>query len=248
MERVVIVIPARYRSTRLPGKPLADIHGKPMIQRVWERVQGLSGVDHVIVATDDARIFDAVAGFGGSVMMTSADHACGTDRMAEVAAHHAADVYINVQGDEPLFDPAHIYAVLRGLHAALDVGMATLCHPITAAEAESTTAVKVVSDSSGRALYFSRYPIPYCREAGVEARYLKSVGVYAYRPWALKDFARLPRPMIEQAESVEQLRLLAAGIRVQLVEVAAAAPSVDTPACLDLMRRLVAANTAPTAA
>ncbi len=238
--RIVIVIPARYASTRLPGKPLADILGKPMIQHVYERARQVEGVAAVVVATDDARVEAAVRAFGGAVLMTSAAHPSGTDRLVEVAAQLPADVYINVQGDEPLVRPADLAMLARAMQdARIQVG--TLCHAIDAEEARNPNCVKVVRDHEGNALYFSRSPIPYPREAA-NASYLKHVGVYAYRREVLEGYSSLPASMPEQAEVLEQLRLMSAGVRLRVLEVEPTGPGVDTPQCLERVRALMAGH------
>jgi len=241
-KRLTIVIPARYNSTRLPGKPLADILGKSMVQHVYERALLVPQVQTVLVATDDERIMDAVHAFGGHCVMTSADHLSGTDRLTEVMTLVDADVYINLQCDEPLVRPGDIAKLAAGMWADKSVQVGTLCHPISPEEAANPNAVKVVLATNGNALYFSRAPIPYPREAGV-ARYLKHVGIYAYRREVLAAYAGLPQPMIEQAELLEQLRLLAAGLHIRVFEVAPTGPGVDTPACLERARALMAGST-----
>ena len=239
-QRLAIVIPARYASTRLPGKPLADILGKPMVQHVYERAMQVPGAHAVLVATDDTRVADAVHAFGGRCVMTSPDHPSGTDRLAEVMTHVEADVYINLQGDEPLVRPADIAKLAAGMWADPTVQVGTLCHPIAADEATNPNTVKVVLATNGDALYFSRSPIPYPRDGGNVARYLKHVGVYAFRRDVLATYASLPQPMIELAEKLEQLRLLAAGMRIRAFEVEPTGPGVDTPECLERVRALMA--------
>lgn len=237
-QRLAIVIPARFASTRLPGKPLADILGKPMVQHVYERALQVSGAAAVVVATDDERVAQAVADFGGRFVMTSPEHPSGTDRLAEVMSQIEADVYINLQGDEPLVRPADIARLAAGMFADSTVQVGTLCHPIDANEALNPNTVKVVLASNGNALYFSRSPVPYPREAD-EARYLKHVGVYAYRREVLAAYSSLPQSMMEQAEKLEQLRLLAAGMRIRAYEVEPTGPGVDTPECLERVRALM---------
>lgn len=239
-ERLAIVIPARYASTRLPGKPLADILGKPMVQHVYERAMQVPDAHAVLVATDDARVADAVQSFGGRFVMTSPDHLSGTDRLAEVMAQVDADVYINLQGDEPLVRPADIAQLAAGMRADRTVQVGTLCHTIAAVEAANPNTVKVVLATNGNALYFSRSPIPYPRDSGDVACYLKHVGVYAYRREVLAAYSSLPRPMIEMAEKLEQLRLLAAGISIRAFKVEPTGPGVDTPECLERVRALMA--------
>lgn len=237
---VVVVIPTRYGSTRLPGKPLAEIMGKPMVQHVYERALQVPQVHAVLVATDDARVADAVKAFGGRCVMTSPDHPSGTDRLAEVMAQVEADIYINLQGDEPMVRPEDIATLAEGMRADPSVQVGTLCHAIPAEEAFNPNTVKVVLATNGDALYFSRAPIPFDRDGGDTARYLKHVGVYAFRREVLAAYASLPQPMMEHAEKLEQLRLLAAGFRIRAFEVEATGPGVDTPECLERVRALMA--------
>jgi 3-deoxy-manno-octulosonate cytidylyltransferase (CMP-KDO synthetase) len=234
--RVAIVIPARFNSSRLPGKPLAAIMGKPMVQHVYERA-----LQAVVVATDDDRVGAAVENFGGQWVMTSPDHPSGTDRLVEVMAKLSADIYVNLQGDEPLVRPQDIALLAEGLVADASVQVGTLCHQISKDEAASSNTVKVVLASGGDALYFSRAAIPFDRDGkGPETRYLKHVGVYAYRKEVLSTYSGLAQPMLEHAEKLEQLRLLAAGVRIRVFEVSPTGPGVDTPACLDRVRAIMA--------
>ncbi|ULL02841.1 3-deoxy-manno-octulosonate cytidylyltransferase [Pseudomonas putida] len=237
-QRVAIVIPARYGSTRLPGKPLAIIAGKPMVQHVYERALQVANADAVVVATDDERVYEAVRNFGGECIMTASDHPSGTDRLAEVMTQIDADIYINLQGDEPLVRPADIDALALGMLADATVNIGTLCHPIDAQEAKNPNTVKVVLADNGNALYFSRSPIPYPRDSSA-ASYLKHVGVYAYRREVLSKYATLSPPMIEHAEKLEQLRLMAAGHCIRAYVVAPTGPGVDTPVCLEKVRALM---------
>lgn len=237
-QRCIIVIPARYASTRLPGKPLADILGKPMIQHVYERALEVKGVDAVIVATDDERVMAAVAAFGGHALMTSSSHPSGTDRLAEVMRAFPADIYVNLQGDEPLVRPEDVQRLVDGIRQNPEIRVGTLCHPISAREAQNPNCVKVVLDANRGALYFSRAPIPFPRE-GEQARYLKHVGVYGYRADVLAKYGSLDKSMPEQAEVLEQLRLMHAGIRIHAFEVEPTGPGVDTPACLERVRRIL---------
>lgn len=236
---VVIVIPARYGSTRLPGKPLADILGKPMVQHVYERALLVPGVDAVLVATDDERVASAVQGFGGRCLMTSPDHPSGTDRLVEVMQQWPADLYINLQGDEPLIRPADVHLLVRGMQSDPSVEVGTLCHPLPANEAYNPNTVKVVLGAQGDALYFSRSPIPYPRDDEL-ATYLKHVGIYAYRREVLQAYGSMPQPMLENAEKLEQLRLLVAGVRIRAFQVEPTGPGVDTPQCLERVRQLMA--------
>jgi 3-deoxy-manno-octulosonate cytidylyltransferase (CMP-KDO synthetase) len=242
--RVVVIIPARYESTRLPGKPLADLHGKPMIQHVYQRARQAQAVDRVLVATDDERIRAAVASFGGDVVMTGRAHRTGTDRLAEVAAGLDAELVVNVQGDLPLLDPALIDAAVGPLRGDAGLPMATIKTAITTLdELANPNVVKVVTDRDGYALYFSRSPLPHHRDgapAGAPLGY-KHIGLYAYRREFLLTFAQLPPTPLEQAEQLEQLRALERGFRIKVAEVAAAASiEVDTPADLDRARDALA--------
>jgi 3-deoxy-manno-octulosonate cytidylyltransferase (CMP-KDO synthetase) len=234
----VIVIPARYASTRLPGKPLVAIQGKPMVQHVYALAVQVPGIEAVWVATDDQRVRDAVCAFGGRCVMTSPDHPSGTDRLTEVMGLIQADIYINLQCDEPLIRPEDIAALAEGMRAETAVQVGTLCCPISAEDAANPNTVKVVLTAVGDALYFSRAPIPYPRDA-TAASYLKHVGIYAYRRDVLASYATLPRPMIERTELLEQLRLLAAGFRIRVFQIPPVGPGVDTPACLERVRSLM---------
>jgi 3-deoxy-manno-octulosonate cytidylyltransferase (CMP-KDO synthetase) len=252
---IVAIIPARFGSTRLPGKPLADIHGKTLIQRVWERVSAATMPQRVLVATDDDRIAAAVRGFGGEVAMTSSVHATGTDRVAEAARALDADIVVNVQGDEPLLDPAGVDAAVGALLDDPQLPIATLSLPLTELdEMMSPSAVKVVTDAAGDALYFSRSPIPHVRTAAgtLEAAARESlarglarlhVGLYAYRRAELLRFASLPPALLEEAEGLEQLRALHHGMRIRVVAVhGARTVAVDTPQDLERVRALLAGS------
>ncbi|WP_238738913.1 3-deoxy-manno-octulosonate cytidylyltransferase [Pseudomonas putida] len=237
-QRIAIVIPARYGSTRLPGKPLLDIAGKPMIQHVYERAMQVNSSHTVVVATDDERVFQTVRGFNGNCVMTSADHPSGTDRLVQVMSQIDADIYINLQGDEPLVRPSDIDTLAQGMLSDPSVNIGTLCHAIDSKEALNPSAVKVVLAANGNALYFSRSPIPYPRTSEV-ATYLKHVGVYAYRREVLAQYSDLTQPMIEAAEQLEQLRLLAAGYCIRAFTVEPTGPGVDTPDCLEKVRAII---------
>lgn len=242
--RCAIVIPARFASSRLPGKPLLDMLGKPMIQHVVERAREVAGIESVVVATDDLRVAQAIEMFGGQCIMTSPDHPTGTDRLVEVMQQIDADVYINLQGDEPLVRPADIELLVSGMQADPGIDVGTLCHPLPADEAINPNSVKVVLANNGDALYFSRSPIPYPRDAA-RATYLKHVGVYAYRRHVLQCFATLPPPMLEDAEKLEQLRLLAGGYRIRAFQVEPTGPGVDTPECLERVRAILGGKPEP---
>jgi 3-deoxy-manno-octulosonate cytidylyltransferase (CMP-KDO synthetase) len=237
----VVIIPARYASSRFPGKPLADLAGKPMIVRVCERA-AQSGAEAVHVATDDERIARAVRSAGFSPVMTRADHASGTDRLAEAARKlglEAERVVVNVQGDEPLIAPVLIRRVAERLDAEHGVSMATACHAIhDAALLDNPNVVKVVLDARGHALYFSRARIPYPRD-GKPACY-RHAGIYAYRVGFLEQFAALPPAPLEKTEALEQLRALWHGHRIAVVvSDAEIPPGVDTPEDLDAVRRML---------
>ena len=230
------VIPARYASTRLPGKPLLDICGKPMIQHVYEAVQKATLVDAVLVATDDIRIVQAVEAFGGRAILTSPQCASGTDRLVEVARQEQADIYLNVQGDEPLLRPADVDRLVEALRDCPHMAAATPCYRISYEQACDPNLVKIVRSDSGAALYFSRARIPF-EEAG---GYWGHMGMYAYRPEALRIFAEHGPGMLERTEKLEQLRLLQHGVGIQTVELPPCAPGVDTPEDLELVRAIVA--------
>lgn len=218
----VIVIPARHASTRLPGKPLLKQTGKYLIQHVYERALQSRLASDVLVATDDPRIVAAVEGFGGRVVLTRKDHPSGTDRVAEVARQIDGDVFVNLQGDEPLIDPAALDQVIQLLQHDPAANLATLATPLHSREDwESPTCVKVVTDQQGVALYFSRAPIPHVRDgqpdfAARPSRFLLHVGLYAYRRDFLFTFASTPPAPLEQLEKLEQLRALALGVRIQV--------------------------------
>jgi 3-deoxy-manno-octulosonate cytidylyltransferase (CMP-KDO synthetase) len=238
---VVAVIPARYQSTRLPAKALANIAGRPMVEHVYRRAAAARGVDAVVVATDDQRIADAVTGFGGVARMTSPAHRTGLDRIAEVARELAADVIVNVQGDEPLIEPSMIEEVVGALTADPDLQMSTLRRRINdAAEYRNPNVVKVVVDAAERALYFSRAPLPFAREP---AAAFKHVGLYAYRRDFLLTLTALPQTPLEIAESLEQLRALEHGYRIRAVETLHDSIGVDTPEDLDRVRRQLTVGT-----
>jgi 3-deoxy-manno-octulosonate cytidylyltransferase (CMP-KDO synthetase) len=228
---VVAVIPARYSSTRLPGKALASIAGVPMIVRVWRQARKATIAERVIVATDDERILHAMGEAGGEVLMTSPDHQSGTDRIAEVAQRIRADIYINVQGDQPFIAPEDLAALAAPMIADAGLAMATLATPITGAEEWSNpNKVKVVCDARGDALYFSRSPIPFARDSeGIPPNALRHIGVYGYRREFLLKFASLKAGVLEQIERLEQLRALEHGYRIRVVASVAPSLEVDTP-------------------
>jgi 3-deoxy-manno-octulosonate cytidylyltransferase (CMP-KDO synthetase) len=231
----VIVIPARYASVRLPGKPLLTDTGRYLIQHVYEQAVRARRASAVIVATDDERIAAAVRSFGGSVAMTRADHASGTDRIAEVAGTLDAELIVNLQGDEPQFDPAHLDLLVDLVSDEPTVDMATLATPLrSAADYLNPNVVKVVCDDARRALYFSRSPIPFVRDGEPDFTntplFLQHLGVYAYRRRVLLDLAVAPPHPLEQSEKLEQLRALARGIAIKVGVIPTAHRGVDTPA------------------
>lgn len=244
-----VAIPARYASSRLPGKPLIDLAGKPMIQHVYERALK-SGAEEVVIATDDQRIFDAAESFGAEVCMTSSDHHSGSDRLAELAElRNWSDdtIIVNLQGDEPLTPQSILKQAARGLDEHPDAGIATLCTPITSAsQLYDPHTVKVVRDHSGYALYFSRAPIPWERDAlDVEAhpehnQAFRHIGLYAYRAGYLREYAKSEPCDLERIESLEQLRALWRGIRI-FVDIAEQLPGhgVDTPEDVEAVAALL---------
>ena len=255
---VVAVIPARYASSRLPGKPLVALAGKPMIQHVWERVRRAGSVSRVLVATDDERILRAVAGFGGEAVMTRADHRSGTERVAEVAARAeggGGEIFVNVQGDEPLIEPAAVDAAVEALRADKSVAVATLAVPIaTPADVMDPNVVKVVYDFDGNALYFSRAPIPWIREGGFPPAtsvppgqgappagpsHWKHLGLYVYRREALLEFPTFPQGALEKLEQLEQLRWLENGYKIRVAETTYDSVSVDVPEDVPRVEKLV---------
>ena len=230
---VVIVIPARYGSVRLPGKPLVPLAGKPMVQRVYEKAKLAKTASRVIVATDDERILKAVEAFGGEARMTRSDHRTGTERIAEVAAHTEGDVFVNVQGDEPLLDPASVDTAVGALVEDPPATIATVAVPIrTPADIMDPNIVKTVLDFDGNALYFSRAPIPWVRDTGgqVQARHLKHLGLYVFQRDALLEYPTLPQGELERIEQLEQLRWMENGWKIRVAEVEHDAVSVDVPA------------------
>jgi 3-deoxy-manno-octulosonate cytidylyltransferase (CMP-KDO synthetase) len=231
----IAVIPARYASTRLPGKPLVALAGKSMIERVWERVRRAQKISRVIVATDDERIMQAVAAFGGEAVMTRAEHRSGTERVAEVAAiavRGEEGIFVNVQGDEPLIEPDAVDAVVEAIESDAEVSISTLAVPIARpADIMDPNVVKVVLDFDDNALYFSRAPIPWVRDrnAPVHARHLKHLGLYAFRRAALLDFPTLPLGDLERIEQLEQLRWMENGYKIRVAETVHDSVSVDVP-------------------
>jgi 3-deoxy-manno-octulosonate cytidylyltransferase (CMP-KDO synthetase) len=235
---IVAVIPARYDSTRFPGKPLADIAGRPMIEHVYRRTADARGVDAVVVATDDERIASAIERFGGIVRMTGLSHRTGTDRIAEVARDLHCEIVVNVQGDLPIVEPEMIVEVIEPLTADPTLVMSTLRTAISnASDFTNPNVVKVVVDAHDNALYFSRAPIPFQRDRGAA---FKHIGLYGYRRDFLLTFTTLERTPLERSESLEQLRALENGFRIRAVETRFESIEVDTPEDLERVRRLAA--------
>jgi 3-deoxy-manno-octulosonate cytidylyltransferase (CMP-KDO synthetase) len=237
--RVIGVIPARYHSTRLEGKALADILGRSMVQHVYERARQARHLDDVFVATDDERIRRAVTDFGGRAVMTSTEHRSGTDRVAEAVAALDADVVVNIQGDEPMLDPVMLEEVVEPFHRGTPAALVTLKKEVfTEAEFADPGVVKVVTNPSGMALYFSRSLIPCPRHRTAHFQVFEHVGVYAYTRECLLRFAALPASPLEEIESLEQLRALENGIAILVVETRSRVQtiSVDTPADLERVR------------
>lgn len=254
--QVTAIIPARFASSRLPGKPLLELAGKPMILHVVERAKQVKAIQHVIVATDDERIFAAVKEAGEEVWMTSPAHQTGTDRLAEVAAQLEADIIVNVQGDEPFIEPSTIEAALQPLLDDPSIIMATTCEPLaSAADILNPNVVKVVTDQAGFALYFSRQPLPFPRaevlahgslESALQSqpellrRYAKHTGLYVYRREFLLRFAELAPTPLERTEALEQLRALEHGYRIRVVQATHHSIGIDTPDDLAKARKLLA--------
>lgn len=240
--KVLAVIPARYASTRFPGKPLASIAGRPMIQHVVERVRQAKTVNRVAVATDDERIRAAVEAFGAEAVMTRSDHRSGTDRIAEVSARIQADIYVDIQGDEPLVSPETIDALVSAMLEDASIQVATPCIEIAEAnDIMDPNVVKVVLDFDGNALYFSRAPIPWVRDTNstVAVSHWKHLGLYAFRHDALVEYPLLPPGQLEPVEQLEQLRWLENGFRIRVIETAHDAVSVDVPSDIDRVEKLL---------
>ena len=240
------VIPARFSSSRFPGKVLALISSKTMLQHVYERASQSRYLTSTIIATDDAAIHTVARNFGARVVMTRPDHPSGTDRVAEVASAESAEIIVNIQGDEPLIDPAAIDTAILPLVHEPDVLMATLKKRIeNEREITDPNVVKVVTDAKGDAIYFSRCPIPYLRRdpaRSTGAPYFKHIGLYVYRREFLLQYSSLPVGPLEQAERLEQLRAIENGFRIRVVETEYESVGVDTPADLERVSRLVEAT------
>ena len=242
MSKAVGIIPARWRSTRFPGKPLHLIANKPLLRRVWERCCRAKNLDAVIIATDDMRIAKAAFDWGAEVAMTSPKHQSGTDRIAEVVRKSRQFEYIiNIQGDEPLTEPALLNRMVELLRSNPKIDIVTAAHPFAnAAEASSPHQVKVIVDRDSNALYFSRYAVPFPRNRSVRIKYLRHQGIYGFRRKALLDFVRSKPTPLERAESLEQLRALENGVKVHVLLTKHGSPGVDTPADAKALERKLA--------
>lgn len=242
--KIIAIIPSRYGSSRFPGKPLAPISGKPMIQWVYENVKKVSFLDAVYVATDDPRIFDSVEAFGGNALMTSDKHTCGTDRLAEcveILKLENEDLVLNIQGDEPLIK-AEMIQDLYSCFDNKDVYMGTLKKLIEVDdELNNPNVVKVVNDVNDYAIYFSRYCLPYEREIKKASHY-KHIGVYGYKTWFLKKYSKMKKTPLEISESLEQLRVLENGYKIRVRETKYQTVGVDTPEQLQEVERIIKAN------
>jgi 3-deoxy-D-manno-octulosonate cytidylyltransferase len=240
---VIAVVPARYGSSRLPAKALAEIAGVPMVVRVWRQASQAKSVARVIVATDDERIAAPVRAAGGEAMLTASTHESGTDRIAEVASKVAADIYLGVQGDQPFIAPADLDALAAAMRSDASIEMATLATPIVdQIEWSDPNKVKVVCGADGNALYFSRSPIPYARDGGMPKGALRHIGVYAYRRDVLLKFAALGPGVLEGVEKLEQLRALECGYKIRVVK--SVTPSMEVDTADDLARARAAATKA----
>ena len=242
MSKTAIIIPARYGSSRLEGKPLLEVGGKPVIQWVYEKARRSKFADMIIVATDDERILHAVEKFGGSAEMTSINHKCGSDRIMEVVNRHPEISYIcNLQGDEPLIEPESIDAVIKNVIEDDKADISTLIREITPQEAENPNLVKCVIDNNGYALYFSRSKIPYERNEGI-ATFYGHLGIYGYKREALLSMTSLPQTTLEKAESLEQLRALENGMKIKTSVVNFVPVGIDTRDDLEKFREIVEAR------
>ncbi len=226
----VVIIPARYNSKRFPGKVLADLNGKPVLEHVYQRSLEAELVDQVLIATDDQRVYKKVNEFGGRAVMTAAEHQSGTDRLAEVARDLDVEIIVNVQGDEPLIRPAMIDQAIKILKNSQDIQMSTLASPISAVTAQKDDRVKVVLDKNDHALYFSRAKIPYYRDRDkLKEKYLQHIGLYVYRRDFLLKYTELEPTPLEKAESLEQLRVLENGYKIKVGITEHHGPGVDRP-------------------
>jgi 3-deoxy-manno-octulosonate cytidylyltransferase (CMP-KDO synthetase) len=239
MSKVVGIIPARWGSTRFPGKPLHGIAGKPLVRHVWERCIEAGCFDQIIIATDDMRIAEAGFDFGAEIAVTAADHPSGTDRIAEVARKlKKASIIFNIQGDEPLIDPSLLQRLTRKLRDSPQIQIITAAAPLPPEESSGEQSVKVVFDFKGDALYFSRSSIPFLRGSS-EIRTYRHLGIYGYRRKALLAFVKLPPSSLEQAEQLEQLRALENGMKIRVVVSETSSPGVDTLEDATQVERLI---------
>lgn len=241
--RIVVIIPARYASTRLPGKPLIPLRGKPMIQRVYERAAQIPGVDRVLVATDDSRILETVQDFGGEACLTPGEIRNGSERVGFVARQLEAEIVVNLQGDEPLISTRAVGAAVQRLLEDSRTVAATLGYPLkTEAEWRNPAVVKVITDANGNTLYFSRAPIPFHRDEEFSPLpfLYRHIGVYVFRKSFLMEFLSWPEGTLEAREKLEQLRILERGYSLKLVEADTLSPGVDTPEDLEVVERMLA--------
>ncbi|MEK7845403.1 MAG: 3-deoxy-manno-octulosonate cytidylyltransferase [Nitrospinota bacterium] len=246
--KIIAIIPARYASTRFPGKPLAIINGKSIIQYVFKAASKASLINRVIVATDDERIFKKVEEFGGEAWMTSSNHISGTDRISEVAKKIDADIIVNVQGDEPLIEPEVIDEAVKPLMNNSEIFMATLkTKIITNEELKDPNVVKVVTDRDDFALYFSRFPIPYVRDTASQLplTHYKHIGLYVYRKDFLIKFSELSPTPLEETEKLEQLRALEHGYKIKVIKTDYDSIGVDTPEDLERVKEILKKRTKP---
>jgi 3-deoxy-manno-octulosonate cytidylyltransferase (CMP-KDO synthetase) len=227
--KIIGIIPARYDSTRLPGKPLIDIKRKPMIQRVYEQAMKSKYLDLILVATDDMRIYKSVKAFGGEAIMTSKNHKSGTERIVEAVKKINCEIVVNIQGDEPYIDPKSIDLAIKPLLLDKNVNVSTLCFQLTKKnEIEDSNVVKVIFDKHNNAIYFSRYPIPYNRNKNNKVKYYKHIGLYVYRKDYLTKYIHMKESSPEKAEKLEQLRILENGEKIRVVETKCDSISIDT--------------------
>jgi len=239
--KIIGVIPARFKSTRFPGKPLADICGKPMVWWVYHRASQVKLFDRLYVATDDDRIKEVCKKFNIEVMMTSSQHPTGTDRVAEVARKIKADLYVNIQGDEPLMSPQNIEAAIKPfLENKKGMGVTNLMAKVTRlSDLLDTTVPKVVVNNNKEAIFLSRLPVPYPKDTRTDVIYYKQICVYGFLPWALEKFSVLPQGFCERVEQIELLRFIENHIVVKMVEVEEDTIAVDTPSDLERVRRII---------
>ncbi len=241
--KTAVIIPARYNSVRLPGKPLIEVKGKPIIQWVYEQAKKIKLADYVIIATDDHRIFNAVKRFNGNVTMTSPDHKSGSDRIAEVVKNNTdITIAVNVQGDEPLIDPESVNNAIKSILSDENIDISTLIREIKDKnELSNPNLVKVVTDNKGKALYFSRSQIPYERQEG-QAKFYAHIGLYVYRRESLLKMTQLEQTDLEKAECLEQLRALQNGFAIKTVLTNHIPVGIDTPEDLEEFSKLVENN------